>query len=85
MAERPRRRARAPRLAGALGGTPSSDKVTYGTEAGQFANAGIDAVVCGPGDIAQAHAADEYITLEQIAAGERFLDALLTHLTPSSR
>ena len=71
----------AARLAGELGGTPSSDKVTYGTEAGQFANAGIDAVVCGPGDIAQAHAADEYIELDQIVACEQFLEALLTHLT----
>ena len=71
----------ASRLAAELGGTPSSDKVTYGTEAGQFANAGIDAVVCGPGDIAQAHAADEYIELDQIEACEQFLDALLTHLT----
>jgi acetylornithine deacetylase len=71
----------ASRLAGELGGTPSSEKVTYGTEAGQFANAGIDAVVCGPGDIAQAHAADEYIELDQIVACEQFLEALLTHLT----
>jgi acetylornithine deacetylase len=53
------------RMAAELGGTPSSDKVTFGTEAGQFANAGIDAVVCGPGDIAQAHAADEYVELDQ--------------------
>jgi len=72
-------------LASQAGGTPSLDKVTFGTEAGQFANAGIDAVVCGPGDIAQAHAADEYITLEEIAAGERFLDRLLAHLSTNSR
>lgn len=68
-------------LASDLGGTPSPDKVTYGTEAGQFANAGIDAVVCGPGDIAQAHAADEYIELDQIVACEQFIDALITRLT----
>ena len=48
---------------------------------GQFADAGIDAVVCGPGDIAQAHAADEYIELDQIEACEQFVDALLTRLT----
>ena len=69
------------RLAVDLGGLPSSTKVTYGTEAGQFANAGIDAVVCGPGDIAQAHAANEYIELDQIVACEQFVDALLTSLT----
>ncbi len=71
----------AARLAVQLGGTPSGDKVTYGTEAGQFAGAGIDAVVCGPGDIAQAHAADEYIELDQIQACEQLVDALLARLT----
>ncbi len=69
------------RLAVELGGEASTDKVTYGTEAGQFANAGIDAVVCGPGDIAQAHAADEYITLDQIVACEQLIQTLLAHLT----
>ena len=69
------------RLAVELGGTASADKVTYGTEAGQFANAGIDAVVCGPGDIAQAHAADEYVELRQIEACERYLDTLIAELT----
>ena len=69
------------RLAAELGGVPSADKVTYGTEAGQFADAGIDAVVCGPGDIAQAHAADEYVELDQIEACERYFDALIAQLT----
>ena len=68
------------RLAAELGGVPSADKVTYGTEAGQFAAAGIDAVVCGPGDIAQAHAADEYVELSQIESCERWLDRLLERL-----
>jgi hypothetical protein len=36
------------RFAAEIGGSPSTDKVTYGTEAGQFAAAGIDAAVCGP-------------------------------------
>ena len=68
-------------LATELGGTASPDKVTYGTEAGQFAGAGIDAVVCGPGDIAQAHAENEYIELDQIVACEEFLDRLIDRLT----
>ena len=42
---------------------------------GQFADAGIDAVVCGPGDIAQAHAADEYVELDQVVACERLVEA----------
>jgi acetylornithine deacetylase len=72
------------RMATQLGGTPSSDKVTFGTEAGQFANAGIDAVVCGPGDIAQAHAADEYVELDQVEACEGYIGSLLTRLTSTS-
>ncbi|MBO0907464.1 MULTISPECIES: acetylornithine deacetylase [Arthrobacter] len=71
-------------LASELGGTPSPDKVTYGTEAGLFSNAGIPTVVCGPGDIAQAHAPDEFIALEQIAACESFIDNLVEALTAQS-
>lgn len=68
-------------LAAELGGTPSPDKATYGTEAGLFFNAGIPTVVCGPGDIAQAHAPDEFITLEQIAACESFIENLVEALS----
>lgn len=71
----------AQRLAVAAGGIDSQDKVTYGTEAGQFAAEGIDTVVVGPGDIAQAHAADEFVSLEQLRACEDFFDALLEQLT----
>ncbi len=67
-------------LAAAWGGEPSDAKVTYGTEAGLFANAGIPTVVCGPGDIAQAHAPDEFIELEQIARCEAFVDRLIDGL-----
>lgn len=34
-----------------------------------FAEAGIDAIVCGPGDIAVAHTADERVDLSEVAAG----------------
>ncbi|RAX49953.1 acetylornithine deacetylase [Arthrobacter sp. AQ5-05] len=68
-------------LSAKLGGTPSPDKATYGTEAGLFFNAGIPTVVCGPGDIAQAHAPDEFIELEQIAACEAFIENLITELS----
>ena len=50
--------------------------VAFGTEAGLFQRAGIPTVVCGPGHIAQAHQADEYVALDQLAAAERFLRAL---------
>ncbi|MET4062145.1 acetylornithine deacetylase/succinyl-diaminopimelate desuccinylase-like protein [Arthrobacter sp. UYP6] len=55
---------------------PSGVKAT-----GLFFNAGIPTVVCGPGDIAQAHAPDEFIELEQIAACESFIDNLVAALT----
>ena len=71
-------------LAARLGAEASDDKVTYGTEAGQFASIGVDTVVCGPGDIAQAHAADEYVELAQIEECERFIAALISHLSEDS-
>jgi acetylornithine deacetylase len=54
-------------------GSATSDKVAYATEAGIFQQAGIDTVICGPGDLAQAHTANEFIELSQIAALENFL------------
>ena len=38
----------------------------YWTEASRLAEKGIDAVVFGPGDIAQAHAADEYVEMGEL-------------------
>ncbi|HHV21086.1 MAG TPA: acetylornithine deacetylase [Propionibacterium sp.] len=64
-----------------LGGVPSDDKVTYGTEAGQFAGAGMEAIVCGPGDIAQAHAANEWIALDQLDSCADFIAQLITRLS----
>lgn len=54
--------------------------VSYGTEAGLFQQAGWPTVVCGPGSIAQAHQADEFISLEQLAAGERLVGRLVASL-----
>jgi acetylornithine deacetylase len=48
-------------------------KVAYGTEAGLFQRAGIPAVLCGPGNIEQAHKANEYVELAQLEACDRFL------------
>lgn len=48
-------------------------KVSYATEAGIFEEAGIAAVVCGPGDIEQAHRPNEYISLEQLVMCETML------------
>ncbi len=53
------------------------EKVAYGTEAGFFQDYGVPSVVCGPGSILQAHKADEYVTLEQLAACDRFITGVV--------
>jgi acetylornithine deacetylase len=63
-------------LAQRLADTDSTTLVGFGTEAGFFQAAGIPTVVCGPGSITQAHQADEYVSLEQLAACEAFLRRL---------
>jgi acetylornithine deacetylase len=67
-------------LARALTGDNGTHVVSYGTEAGQFQDAGYSAVVCGPGDIAQAHQPDEFITVAQFEAGAAFMERLVTRL-----
>jgi acetylornithine deacetylase len=67
-------------LAKALAERNATGKVAFGTEAGRFKEAGIPAVVCGPGLIAQAHKPDEFVALDQLAACERFLGGLLDRL-----
>lgn len=67
-------------LARRLTGDNGRHVVSYGTEAGQFQERGYSAVVCGPGDIAQAHQADEFISLEQFRAGEEFMARLVDSL-----
>ncbi|PHP27389.1 acetylornithine deacetylase [Limimaricola cinnabarinus] len=57
-----------------VGGTPGL--VPFGTEAGIWQALGMDAVLCGPGDIAQAHRPDEYLEESQLAACLDMLGAL---------
>jgi acetylornithine deacetylase len=52
-------------------------RVGFGSEAGLFDAAGIPTVICGPGSIAQAHQADEFVTFEQLGRCERFLHKLI--------
>lgn len=56
-----------------LAGQNETHAVSYATEAGLFQAAGSPAVVIGPGDIAQAHTADEWIATEQIDKCMAFL------------
>ena len=53
-------------------------KVAYATEGGQFQQAGIHTVICGPGSITQAHKADEFVELTQLARCDDFLSKLIT-------
>ncbi|HVT32850.1 MAG TPA: acetylornithine deacetylase [Rhodanobacteraceae bacterium] len=48
-------------------GIPVGNAVDFWTEASLFSEAGCTSFVYGPGDIAQAHAADEYVLLSQLA------------------
>lgn len=41
-------------------------------DAGRLAEKGIASVACGPGDIAQAHTKDEYLSIEDLEAGVEF-------------
>ncbi len=63
-----------------LTGANASGVVSYGTEAGIFQAAGYSAVVCGPGDIAQAHQPDEYLDVAQFGSGQAFMARLLENL-----
>lgn len=67
-------------LVRAITGDNGTHVVSYGTEAGQFQAAGYSAVICGPGDIAQAHQPDEFITIAQFNAGHAFMEQLLDRL-----
>lgn len=58
----------------------SRHKVAYATEGGQFTNAGIPTVICGCGDIAQAHRADEFVSIEQLEKCEKFLGKIVENL-----
>ena len=59
-------------------------KVIFGSEGGLFQKRlGIPTLVCGPGNIEQAHQADEFILASQFDAGEKMLDSLLETLQVS--
>jgi acetylornithine deacetylase len=57
----------------AASGGNATHKVSFGTEAGLYQKSGVPTVVCGPGDIAQAHRPDEFVALDQLARCETFL------------
>ena len=55
--------------------------VPFGTDGGHFQAAGLSTVVTGPGSIEQAHTADEWIEIDQLAACDAFVGRVIDHLT----
>ena len=66
----------AERLACRLAGANESHTASFMCEAGLYHEAGMPAVVCGPGHIAQAHKPDEYVEIAQLDACTAFLTRL---------
>ena len=66
-----------------LTGANTADVVSFGTEAGLFQSIGMDVVICGPGSIEQAHKADEFLALDQLAECLKMMDGLGSRLAES--
>ncbi|MDT6942135.1 acetylornithine deacetylase [Brucella pseudogrignonensis] len=64
-----------------LTGQDTLAAVSYGTEAGLFQQAGIDAIICGPGDISRAHRPNEYIEINELHACQKMIENLAARLT----
>ncbi|CAD6550635.1 acetylornithine deacetylase [Paraburkholderia sabiae] len=75
----------AARLLARLCGSNEFGTVAFGTEGGLFHQAGIPAVVCGPGSMDQGHKPDEFVTVAQIAGCDAMLARLADYLSASSR
>ena len=63
-----------------ISGNSNWDTVSYAAEAGQFANEGFQSAICGPGNIAQAHRANEFIAKTQLDKGVEMLYKLIEEL-----
>ena len=72
MADAENRRLAARDLADELG-LPIGNAVDFWTEASLFSQAGLTAFVYGPGDIAQAHTAGEWVALDEL---QRYADSI---------
>ncbi len=70
----------AARLLAGLCGSSDFGTVAFGSEGGLFDQAGIPAVVCGPGSMDQGHKPDEFVSVEQLHACDAMLARLAGHL-----
>ncbi len=64
-----------------ISGNSTLGTVSYAAEAGQFSEEGFQTVICGPGDIAQAHRANEFIAIEQLEQCLKMLEKLANELS----
>ncbi len=64
-----------------ISGEDKLGTVAYAAEAGQFSNAGLETVICGPGSIEQAHRADEFISIDQLNKGAQMISDLIEYLS----
>ncbi|WP_374372876.1 acetylornithine deacetylase [Dongia sp.] len=68
-------------IAKALAKTNDTIKIAFGTEGGLIQQIDIPTVICGPGSIEQAHKPNEWVTLDQIAQCEAFLERLVEKMS----
>jgi acetylornithine deacetylase len=63
----------------AFGDSGTLEGANYGTDGSKLARAGIQTVICGPGDIAQAHTDSEFVEIEQVELAARVYGRLLSN------
>lgn len=68
-------------IAKALTKANDTIKIAFGTEGGLIQQIDIPTVICGPGSIEQAHKPNEWVTLDQIAQCEAFLERLVAKVS----
>ena len=73
---RPDRGSEAESMALHAAGANATHAVSYCTEAGLFQEIGIASIICGPGNIEQAHKPDEFIEISQLKLCEAYLQKL---------
>jgi len=64
-------------------GTERSSVVFYGCDGSKIAAKGVPTIILGPGDIAQAHTADEFIELDQLEKAPGVYETLAKALMPA--
>ena len=77
---KPEPNSEAERICRMLTGDNVTRAVAFAAEAGQFQQSGLSVVICGPGSISQAHQPNEFISVQQVDAGTRFLHDLVRYM-----